>query len=543
MKQILVVGCGPTGLVTAAVLKRHGVDVTIIDKYPGILRATKAAALHARTLEVFDALGLADQIIAEGQKVEYLNLRAHYEDRLTIQFKALKDTKFPFMIDLAQYRVEEMLHELLEGLETDMRRAVKLTELKQSDGQVKVILQPMQEDGKTPRGSPQEQVYDYVLGCDGAHSTVRDQIGKRFEGGDYAEPWALTDARLEWPIPRNEMTFASDETGICGVFPLQGEKQFRVAYTQPIDDEGNPVPPNEDNMRAALRRQGEEFEVYDTGNFWTFDLDHRQVDHYRSGNVFLVGDAGHVHTPFGGQGLNLSVCDAFNLGWKLAAVAKGGAADALLDTYTEERHSIAAEVIYLTHVGASAMLQRKGPLAAVRDLAFTLINMPDGLKLKIAYQLSQLSHSYGKHTVFGGQVGRGDRLLNVLFRDGYTDELTRLYERIKPGVLNLVCALSGLEERSVRPFVDALSMAKQNASLPLRTTLITRFHVNDPDAIANVDNIIFDRQRELDHAISFDTHCFLVRPDSHVGEHHIAPKSDEVIAAIQRLYHAGVEAA
>ena len=536
--KILIVGCGPTGLVAAATLKRHGVDVTIVDKWPSILKATKAAALHARTLEVFDSLGIADRIVEEGQKVEYLNLRTAREDKIIFSFKDLKDTKYPFMIDLSQYRVEEMLHNVCDELGVELRRAVKLTDLAQSGGKVHVTLQPVEDDSKTPKGDEENHTFDYVLGCDGANSSVRDMIGKAFSGESYAEPWALTDAKLDWPIPRNEMTFASSEDGICGVFPLQGEKHFRVAYTQLIDDDGNPIPPDEDNLKRALQRQGEDFKVHEVGKFWTFDLDHRQVDQYREGNVFLVGDAGHVHTPFGGQGLNLSVSDAFNIGWKLAAVANGQAGDDLLDTYNEERHPIAEDVIYFTHLGASAMLVRDGPQAFARDVAFNVINMPRALKSRIADQLSQLSHTYRDQRAFGGQAREGDRLPNVLYHDGYTDMSQRLHDVIRSGTLNLVCAVSGTREQPIQRYASVLAEAKRKSPVPLRTVLVTRFRVDDPERYEGVDAFILDRKKELSRAVAYDSHCFLVRPDSYLGERHVDVDAASILASIDRLYAA-----
>lgn len=535
-QQILVVGCGPTGLTLTGLLKRHGVEVTVIDKYPGVLKATKAAAIHARALEVLDVLGVADPIVREGHKVEFLNLRTQHKDRLILRFDELTDTKYPFMIDLPQYRTEELLIDRLQAMGVTLRRAVELTELREQDGRVHVTLQRTDPDGHEPVGAPEHHVYDYVIGCDGVHSTVRSQIGQDFVGETYADPWCLTDAQVDWPISRNEMTFSSDDTGICGMFPLPKPGQFRVVYTQWFDSQGKPIPPDRENMQRAIARTGFEPAVGEIGEFWTFDLDHRQVEKYRVGRVFLVGDAAHVHTPFGGQGMNLGICDAHNLAWKLAAVVKGEAGDDLLDSYQSERHSIAEQVIRLTHLGASAMLIRTGAKATLRDWAFDALNLPSMAKRRMADQLSQLAHSYRRARAFSEKVGTGDRLPNTLFFDGYTSDKQRLHARIVPGVIHVVCGVEGVDPKPIDAWAAALAEAKKRSPVPLRAQIYSRFRIEERDRFPEIDDWAYDRKAELDPAIPYDSTCFVVRPDGFIGERNLAPTPEAILDAIDRIY-------
>ena len=534
--RILVVGCGPTGLTVAGVLKTRGIDVTLVDKYPGVLKATKAAAIHARTLEVLDTLGVAQRIVDEGQKVEFLNLRTHYEDRLVVRFDELADTRYPFMIDLPQYRTEEILIDRLTELGVAFRRSVELTDLRQDKDGVRVTLQPLDPDSHTPEGEAEDHKFDYVIGCDGVHSKVRAKIGQEFSGETYADPWCLTDAQVDWPIPRNEMTFSSDATGICGMFPLPEPGHFRVVYTQWFDDDGKPIPPDRDNMLRAMKRTGLEAEVKDIGKFWTFDLDHRQVDRYSVGRVFLVGDAAHVHTPFGGQGMNLGICDAHNLAWKLAAVVKREAGPGLLDSYHAERHPVAREVIRLTHLGASAMLIRKGTKATLRDWAFELLDAPAAPKRHMADRLSQLAQSYRHAGPFAGKIGTGDRLPDILFYDGYTSEKHRLHQRVTPGVLNLVIGVHGEDARPVDEAATVLAEVKRRSPVPLRTQMYSRFRIDSREAVGGIDDWGYDRKAELAPAITYDSTAFLVRPDSFIGERHLALAAEPILAAIERTY-------
>ena len=534
--RILVVGCGPTGLVMAGILKKHGIDVTLVDKYPGVLKATKAAAIHARTLEVLDTIGVAHKIVAEGQKVEFLNLRTHYEDRVVIRFDELPDTRYPFMIDLPQYRTEELLIERLHEMGVPFRRSVEMIGLRQDGDTVRVRLQPKNPDTHEPEGEPEDAEFDYVIGCDGAHSTVRDKLGKQFAGEHYADPWCLTDAKVDWPIPRNEMTFSSDETGICGMFPLPEPGHFRVVYTQWFDKSGKPIPPDRENMERAIRRTGITPKIEEIGEFWTFGLDHRQVDSYREGRVFLVGDAGHVHTPFGGQGMNLGISDAQNLAWKLAAVAKGEAGPDLLDSYNSERHPVAKGVIRLTHAGATAMLVRKGAKATLRDWAFDLIDQPHAMKQGIAERLSQLALTYRRAGLFAAKVGEGDRLPDVEFFDGYDSRKHRLHDRITPDALNLVLALEGVDPAPIDAAVAALREVKRRSPVKLRTQIYTRFRVDDRARFSEIDDWAYDRKAELSPALPYNGTAFLVRPDGFLGPRGLKASPDALLSAIAHAY-------
>ncbi|MFD0775948.1 FAD-dependent monooxygenase, partial [Streptomonospora algeriensis] len=358
--RVLVVGAGPTGLALALRLARLGVRPRIIDKHAGVQELTKSAALHARTLEHLRDLGAAHDILEQGQQVDILRLRTGHRDRIAVDFRALAGTAFPFMIDIPQSRTEHILLDRLAAAGVAVERETACTGIEHSAEEVRATV-------STPEGATSVITADWLVGCDGAHSTVRGLVGAEFPGGTYADDWVLCDAEADWPLPRNEMTFSGDTDGIYGVFPLPGQRRYRLAYTRNHRSDGTPVEPDLADAQRALARTGIEGTVESVGPFWTFNLAHRQADRYRHGRVLLAGDAAHVHTPFGGQGLNLGVGDAMNLGWKLAAVATGSAPEDLLDTYEAERHPVAAEVIAFTDLGARAMLLRGDPRRHLRD--------------------------------------------------------------------------------------------------------------------------------------------------------------------------------
>lgn len=508
--RVLIVGCGPTGLMLALQLTRYGIDYRIIDKYPAPLELSKSAALHARTLELYRAVGCADRILDEGQEVDILDLRTRYRDRIRVDFSVLEDTRHPFIIDLPQYRTEHIMLDRLAELGATLDREVVLEDLDQHDDGVTVRLRrPGTEAAETA-------TYDWVIGCDGANSTVRGMVGQEFKGASYAEPWVLCDAQIDWPLPRNEMTFSSDSQGILGVFPLPGDKRYRIAYTQHRDATGELVEPCVQDMRTAMTRAGIDGDVIEASDFWQFRLDHRQVDEYRVGRVFLGGDAAHVHTPFGGQGMNLGLGDAYNLGWKLAHHLTGRAAPHLLDSYHTERHAIAREVVASTHLGASAMLLRQGPRARARDVLMHTLGRPARVRVTAARRLSQLSHSYRAHHVPWRSLDVGDRLPDLSFFDGFHQDYRRLYDSVDTLRQTVIVALAG-KDADPAAMGEALAEARRADA---RTVLAVTDHRLLPRG-ADFDDVVYDRERRLAPLYASRPTAHVVRPDHHLAGVHV----------------------
>lgn len=501
---VLVVGAGPTGLTLATALTQRHVDVRIIDKHPGVLDATKSAALHARTLEYFRDLGVADRILTEGQPVEILTLRTGHRDRVTVDFRTLRDTEFPHMVDIPQARTEQILIDQLAAKGVTVERSTELHGLEHRPDHIRASVTNAEGD---------EQHIDaaWVVGCDGAHSTVRGLLELDFAGAQYADDWVLCDATVDWPLPRNEMTFSADGDGIYGVFPLPGERRYRLAYTQRADSSGNLIEPDIDDAQKAMARTGIEGTVAGVDEFWTFNLAHRQAASFRRGRVFLAGDAGHVHTPFGGQGLNLGVGDAANLGWKLADVCAGRAPATLLDTYPAERQAIARQVVTFTHLGATAMLLRGDPRARLRDLVFTGIQRAGPVRRLMARRLSQLSHSYA-HSVTDrfGRLGVGDRLPDPMMFDGLTNQGVRLHRFVPPDHTLLIAGNTATEK---------VSKLHHNLTERWNTPLAVR--VVTPDwrlarALTDRMSVVLDRSRDAAVLYGRAPVAYLVRPDRHI---------------------------
>lgn len=511
---VLVVGAGPTGLVMAHELARRGVNFRIIDKHASPLELTKAAALHARTLEIFDELGVADRILAEGQQVDHLFLRTKYRDRIHLDFTGLKDARFNHMVDIPQHKTEHILIERLAERGVSIDREVKLVDLRQHPDGVEATLKHADGTEKVCRAA-------WLVGCDGSKSTVRNLVGLQFQGEDYTDPWVLCDARVEWPLPRNEMTFSSSEEGIYGVFPLPGENRYRLAYTQNFDERGQPVEPSIEDAQRSMRRTGIKGRVLSADQFWVFSLDHRQAKRYRKGRVFLVGDAAHVHTPFGGQGMNLGISDAYNLGWKLALVVKGQAEERLLDSYEAERYPIGKNVVRTTHIGATAMLMRKGGKTYLRDVAMTAGNASAAFRRGMTHNLSQFAHNYRGTELVSGRVGglaAGDRVPDQRFFDGLSDSYLGVFDLLDGDRFSLLLVDSGdrgaLTRGSWREISEAVGEDYQGQ---IDIHLITT-EPGAPDSVPEGTKVWSDRAMDLTrYHRPGTTSVYLVRPDGHLA--------------------------
>jgi len=507
---VLIVGAGPSGVVLALALRRLGVAFRIIDDHREPQQLSKSAALHARTLEVFDALGVGKRMYGEGQPVEHLVLRTGRRDRVQVDFNKLVDTRYPTMIDIPQYQTENIVRDELTELEVEIEQGVSLVDFRQHPGGVQARLRD--RDGRL-----HEVDCGWLAGCDGVHSTVRDLLGVEFRGERYTDDWVLCDADVRWSLPRNEMTFSSSAEGIYGVFPLPGENRYRIAYTQTLDEHGKPIPPSLEDVQRSLARTGFDGEVLDTTVFSVFKLAHRQATRFRDGRVFLVGDAAHVHTPFGGQGLNLGVGDAFNLAWKIALVHQDNATDELLDSYEAERAPVAARVIRMTHVGASAMLIRKGPKSVARDWLLGFVGKRERVLARMRENLSQLAHAYPDSPVVAGRTKHlvaGQRLPDQRFFDALTRRHVRLSELqdFRRHTLLLVdtdcpqtpdfAGIAGGVARTHGGLIDVHVIT---------TNVQRRFDV--PDEV----RVWIDRTRALTRLHGAGSSAVLVRPDGHLA--------------------------
>ena len=338
--DVLVIGAGPTGLSLAAQLQQFGTRFRIVDRSLDRAHESRALGVQARTLECLDAIGLGDALVARGQTSTRLVL--HFGPRTIGRVDLGKvdrvDTRYPFILFVSQAETEALLNEHLASQGIAIERGVELISFEARNTNVDCLLRHA--------GGLEERVRtSYLVGCDGAHSAVRKRAGFSFEGGSYPQTFVLGDVEAEGPLHSGAINAFVGGGGLAMFFPLGRPTTWRVVAVSPrsqgIDREADALVTSDLSL-ADLQAivdfpTDRSVRVRDPAWITRFHLHHRQVAHYRAGRVFLAGDAAHVHSPVGAQGMNTGIQDAWNLGWKLALVLRGAAQDSLLETYEAER--------------------------------------------------------------------------------------------------------------------------------------------------------------------------------------------------------------
>ncbi len=396
--QVLVVGAGPTGLVLAADLLARGISTRIIDKADGTSLESRAIAVHARALEVLDLMGLADRFVDHGQVVRWFSFYADGKRRVSLDL-ARNGTRFPFMLDIPQHQTACLLRARVAELGGAIEYGTELTGL--SDEPTSVTARVRDADGQ-----PRVITVGHVVGCDGAHSRVRHELGLPFRGHPYPQDWLLADVRLDWARPENEVHafFRADATPlIC--FPMR-EHRWRLVV--PLAGDRAPGPPDlAEIQRLAGQRAPEPVAVSDPTWLASFNSHRRSTNTYRRGHMLLAGDAVHIHSPAGGQGMNPGITDAHNLGWKLALVAAGRAPDQLLDTYGAEREPVAEQVLRLTHTLVRFGTMTHPAKRALRDAIIPAAIAAAPVHRRAVRRFTQVSVAYPAGSLTRTDRGRG----------------------------------------------------------------------------------------------------------------------------------------
>jgi len=355
---VLIAGAGPSGLALALWLAQAGIRPRVIERESVRPTTSRAIAVQARTLELYRQLGIADEVIAHGLRLDALNFWVDAKKVARLPFGELARGKspYPFILMLSQDQHERLLEEALARAGVTVERGVTLEKFEPGGSEVEAQL--VLSDGRRESCAAR-----YLAGCDGARSLVRHGLQAAFPGGTYAHLFYVADLDARGPGADGELHVALDDAGFLAAFPLKGDggapagegrvRLIGTVRTGQAEDraaEGAPSsPPSfgwDDVDKAALARVG--VTVRDVRWFSTYRVHHRVVDRFRDGPVFLVGDAAHIHSPVGGQGMNTGIGDALNLAWKLAEVLHGRAPPSVLDSYAPERRAFATRLVATT---------------------------------------------------------------------------------------------------------------------------------------------------------------------------------------------------
>lgn len=535
--DVLIVGAGPTGLTAAGILARYGIHFRIIDKSAGPAIESRAIGVQARTLELWDKLGLADSAIRDGQPLTALNLLTrprvtnHHRQHDGKPFLVLgRDgdmlTPYPYLLIYEQYKTEEMLiadlgQQTVAGRSYSIERNTEIVALQQTDDIVQVTVRD--GHGNTERISTQ-----WLIAADGASSFVRHSLALDFAGATYPDSLFVADVDMEWSLARDKFYVEIPRHGMLAYFPMRGagysNNQYRVLGRLPTEMTDKKQLTADDIQYIIDKYSVVGARISATR--WTsiYRIHRRMVKEFRVGRIFLAGDAAHIHSPAGGQGMNTGIQDAWNLAWKLALVVRGEADVALLASYTPERLPVAKAILNGSDQGFSFISSPNYFLHLFRILLMPLLS---GLAAKaqignrIFNLVSQTWISYRDSAAVAGELRRavaqpGDRAPHALFTTG------------PHAGTSIFTVLRGVEHHLLL-FADGSANAETLHSQvkSLLAPYALRIHIH----------LIDSTQRLLYKAYGVTTPtAFLIRPDGHIAWRGSVNQLAELTAYLDRFF-------
>ncbi|MBW3598817.1 MAG: FAD-dependent monooxygenase [Planctomycetes bacterium] len=509
--DVLIIGAGPVGLTLACELRRRGVRLRIIDAEAGPtpVDQSRALGIHARTLEMLEGVGVTNDLVARGRRVHAINAWDHGRMFLRFQpeFDRLK-TPYPFVLSLSQGETERRLEKKLAEYGVGVEWNARLTQLDHSPGGVAAKV-------CGPDGAEADVHAAYLVGCDGAHSTVRHQLNLGFEGHPYEERFLLADLRLRWPLAQDEAHLLLTDRGPVAAIPLPEPDCWRLidATGASEDDAPDAVAARFGDLlhKAALEDASIE------GAMWAsaFRIHRRATDRLRVGRCFLAGDAAHIHSPVGGQGMNIGIQDACNLAWKLALVIAGVAPESLLDSYEQERLPVARSTLRGTH-WATRLVVLRNPLArAIRNRLASWLTKPALVRRRLTRELSELGvHYRGSPVVAEDRTGAwagprpGERIPDVDLAS--PTGAVRLFDLLR-GTKHVLLCFEESRER-LEPIATAVRDRWKDL---IDLYVVVR---NGGPAIDGAAGLLQDASGELHGRFHAESPClYLIRPDGYLG--------------------------
>ena len=549
--EVLVVGAGPVGLTMGCELARHGVRCRVVDADEGPTDQSRALGIQARTLEVFEDVGVVDAVLKQAKKIRGVGAFAdgHRITHITFDLEGM-ETTYPYLLVLPQANTERILLDRLKEHGVEVERRTSLKGLSQDGSGVTATLVDAE-------GRASEVRAPWLVGSDGARSVVRKALGLTFEGADYEESFLLADVGLTWDRPEDEMTILLTPEGPVIAFPLPEPGRCRLVHasmTTLADTEAEPSRVVA-RFEALLHAHGRpEAVISDPGWTSAFRIHRRLVDRFRQGRCFVAGDAAHIHSPAGGQGMNTGIQDAYNLAWKLGLVTRGAAPESLLDSYSEERRPVVAGV-----VGGSDLLTRivtmRNPVArSIRDHVLGLLGEFGFVARRISRAASELEVEYHGSPIVGEDWGGsglaaladsidfragprpGDRVPDVRLEppDDQAGPL-RLFELLR-GTRHVLLLFEGSHgDPGPGAFGKVLALARRHAP-EIETLLVARGDVAPP-SIAWDGPVVRDHLGELHRRFGARGPClYLVRPDGYLGYRAIPPDAGKLESYLRQVF-------
>ena len=445
--DVLIVGAGPSGLMMACQLAIHNIPFRIIDKSEDHTTQSRALVVQARSMEIFDQMGIAEEAIQKGQVAKAIGAFFNGKKVLRLIVNNIGEglTKFPYFLMLEQSCTESLLVNFLAARGHQVERRKELISIDQNANEVIAVL-------KQTGGQEEIVKTKYIIAADGAHSTVREQLKIDFVGSTYEQSLFVLDCKAIVDIPHDEMYLTFARNALGGFFPLTNGR-WRILGNLPGELEKKEKVSFEDIEKNYAERVQINVKLYDAHWFSVYRTHHRYASTFRKGRCFLIGDAAHIHSPVGAQGMNTGLQDAYNLSWKLSLVIKGKAKDKLLDTYNEERISIARNLVrttdkafklfaspnfffqtirlYVIPVGIKLVVPVFLKFKSIQRLAFKYVS-----EIGISYRKNFLAKNSSLGKFPGNSPKPGDRLPFIKFKDA-NEEVINIQEKIKSNSFSL----------------------------------------------------------------------------------------------------------
>lgn len=411
--DVLIVGAGPSGLMMATELAAWGISFRIIDKAPAPTDKSKALAIQPRTLEIFDHIGIVDRFLEKGLRLKAANPISQKKRIARIPFESL-DSPFNFILSLEQSKTEQLLIDHLRSLGVNIEREKELVRFEQTHEEVKATIR----DNKT--GKEETLQASWMIACDGAHSTIRKELELSFIGKTFSDVFSLADVHIDWDFPHDELFVYLEGKGVLAAVPLPEKNRYRLIFQLPrcrealkrvsgkdqiLDSKEIPDPTVEETQEILTKYHGTGAKIRDPEWMANFHINSRLTSKYRQGRIFLVGDAAHIHSPVGGQGMNTGIQDAFNLGWKLAFEIRSKAKSDLLNTYEIERQSVGKALLKTTERATFIATLHNPAAIFLRNKIIVFLLGQKKIQQKLIRAISQIGIHYPKSSIVSNNCG------------------------------------------------------------------------------------------------------------------------------------------
>jgi 2-polyprenyl-6-methoxyphenol hydroxylase-like FAD-dependent oxidoreductase len=502
---VLIVGAGPTGLMMACELARHGIAFRIIDKKSERSLTSNATWIQTRTIELLDQAGLAPRFLKVGHPCNAINLYIEGKPLVTIPLNGI-DSTYPFILMLPQSETERLLIERLEELKHPVEWSSELIDIKQEG---RTVISTV----RLPKGKMETITSDWLIACDGANSTVREKCRIFFPGEDLTEQFVVADAHINSFTSKDEIHLFFDQGTLFAASPLGGKK-YRIAANLHLDYPRQTFYEQEVIELVQERGHGA---YYVTNVSWIspFWIHGKIAEQMRQQSIFLMGDAAHIHSPLGGQGMNTGLQDAYNLAWKLALIIKGKAKSILLDSYQAERHPVVREIVNQTEKFTKMALFDKSFLTNLRKISHQILQGEEEFIKETCAMISQVGIRYQDSPVINYEEciksispRQGDRAPDVVI-----DQSTRLYDYLRNPFHNILLFTGSSEKNLVLSHIKQL----QEWLNQLHPDLI-KTHVVTNEKLNDIDNIIYDPDDVIHKCYQINKPVLLIiRPDNYIA--------------------------